>query len=279
MESLKALKEELRAVVKQAPDLPADIKKHVVYVADRGEKIYLNAYIPFIGERYGRSKKILFYCVAQALSKGNDKYLKEYAKVPDGAIDRLELREPNTLNIDVGPIAGGILPALAGVLLYMRAGLRLETLSDVLQHLAVTNYYKYSLWTAQGTDLNPDDLDGRLKMAYDEFCFENFIKREIAILKPDYIFVCGKRGTYRYDLIDRWIQKGQLHIELQLINDPAYLLHGGKVGSDTGAIQDKEIKELIDRYCQRIKEEAVYRQFAGRLSQIRSYLSFYQSTF
>lgn len=94
MNKIDALKNKLRGIVKNAPDLPPEIKQHAVYYTENdGRKVYLNAYIPLIGEKYGEATKILFYCTAQALSKRNKDYLREYATDLEKAIDRLRLEK------------------------------------------------------------------------------------------------------------------------------------------------------------------------------------------
>jgi hypothetical protein len=279
MNKIDALKNELREIVKKAPDLPPEIKQYAVYVKSQGQKIYLNAYIPFIGEKYGQVTRVLFYCTAQALSKRNTKYLEEYTNDTDKAIDRLRLRKADTLDIDVGPVGGGVLPALAGLLLYAKDKLWLEYLPDILQRISVTNFYKYSLWNSKKNDLNPDDLEDKSKMLYDDFIFDNFIKQEISILKPDYIFICGKRGTHRFDLVAHWLKQQELAVKPHLINDPASLLHGGKVRETP--LKDEKVEELIGIYCSYIREKSrakdphFYTQYGGRINQIKNYLRFY----
>jgi len=283
MGNVNMLKNKLKEIVKKASDLPPEIKQHAVYVKDGAQRAYLDAYIPFVGEKYGQAAKILFYCTAQSLSRRNVKYLEEYTNDSDKAIDRLQLRKVGTLDIDVGPVAGGVLPALAGLLLHMKNKLWLEDLTNVLQHISVTNFYKYSLWNSNKNDLNPDVLEEKLRVAYDDFIFDNFIKHEISILKPDYIFICGKRGTYRYDLISKWLKQEKLSVKSWLITDPAFLLHGGKVQNDEEEVllDNRKAEELIELYCKYIKEKTdskdphFYTQYGSRVNQIKNYLRFY----
>lgn len=285
MENIQELRRQCIEIVRSAPKLPLEIKQHAVYDEKNEQRIYLNGYIPFIGEKYGQTTKILFYYTAQSLSKGNIKYLKEYASNPEKAIDRLQLRKTGTL--DIGPVGGGVLPALAGLLLYKKDKLRLENLPDVLQYISATNFYKYSLWDSNKNDLNPDDLEGKLRVIYDGFMFDNFIKHEISILKPDYIFICGKRGTYRYDLVSKWLKQQELSIKAWLINDPAYFLRGDKVqkGKKEIPLDDERAEELIELYCKYImdrtdsKDPRFYTQYGGRINRIKDCLRFYQLRF
>lgn len=283
MNNIEIMKNKLKGIVKKAPDLPPEIKQHAVYVENNGQKIYLNGYIPFVGNQYGQATKMLFYCTAQSLSKRNIRYLKEYADNPDKAIDRLQLRKADTLDIDVGPINGGVLPALAGLLLYMKDKLWLKDLPDTLQYISATNFYKYSLWNSKQNDLNPDDLEERLRVKHDDFNFDNFIKHEISALKPDYIFICGKRGTHRYDLVSKWLRQQELKTKLWLINDPASLLHGSRIQKreKETPLEDERAEKLIDLYCKYIKDKTdskdphFYTQYGGRIEQIKNYLRFY----
>lgn len=162
--------------------------------------------------------------------------------------------------------------------MYAKDKIWLEDLADVLQHISVTNFYKYSLWDSKKKDLNPDNLKEGLKL-YDRFMFENFVKHEITVLRPDYIFICGKRETNRYNLIAQWLKQQASPIKLCPIKDPAYLLHGGRVMS--APLSDKKAEKLIEIYCNYIKSKAdakdphFYTQYGGRINQIKNYLRFY----
>jgi hypothetical protein len=274
VEDIALLRFKLKDAVRTASALPKELKNYCVYEEIADKRIYLSAYIPFIGERYGQATKILFYGTAQNLAhKGSADIRKEYAEDPDRGRERLKLRKPRTLDIDVGPVAGGVLPALAGLALNLKDGLCKEDLAEVLQYTAVTNYYKHSLWDSEKRDLHPDMLPEPLKKLYREYMLENFIKKEIEILSPDWIFAFGE---YPYKSIERLISQGKTKTRLLQIDDPAYILQGGgKKYVRAAIIPDEKAERLIDSYCEYIKEKATYRQYSGKVKQIKDYLIYY----
>ncbi|MBU4312671.1 MAG: hypothetical protein KJ706_08140 [Candidatus Omnitrophica bacterium] len=264
-------------VIKNASDIPSEIKQYCVHEEKDGKSIYLDAYIPFIGNRYGQAAKALFYCTAQNLSDRNAIVRKEYADNPELAIKRLCLKKPGTLHIDVGPISGGVLPALAGLVLYLENNLFEEDLTNVLEYIAVTNFYKFSLWNTERKDLNPDRLEESLRDRYDRFMLENYIKHEIEILKPDYIFIFGKT---RHMLLKKYLEEKNPLIKLFRINDTAWLLRGGGWKKEPSVL-DNKVNMLIESYCRYIrtrsemKDPHFYAAYGKRVKQIESYLRHY----
>lgn len=282
MEKVEEIKKRCVRIIKNASGLPNELKDYCVYdKKEKGQKLYLKAYIPFIGDKYGQVAKILFYCTAQNLA-GNRNVLKRYISDDAMAIHRLYYRRGNGLLwVDVGPVAGGVLPALAGILLLLLDNKRIEDLEGCVQYVAFTNFYKFSLQTKELKDLNPNNLDIKLKEAYDNFMLENYIKHEVKALSPDYIF-CFKS---HYKTLKDYLEKNKLNARLFLINDPAWLLRGArgikrweeKITKTEKTSVDRQVEGLIDSYCKYIRKKEPHPNpyYQKKTEQIRIYLKYY----
>lgn len=282
MEKVEEIKKRCVGIIKNAPELIDELKNYCVYEEKEiGQRVYLKAYIPFIGNKYGKVAKILFFCTAQNLA-GNRNVLKKYASDDAMAIHRLYYRRGNGLLwVDVGPVAGGVLPALVGILLLLLDNKRIEDLEECVQYMAFTNFYKFSLQTKELKDLNPNNLDIRLKETYDNFMLEKYIKYEIEALSPDYIF-CFKPF---YEILKDYLEKNKLNIRLFLINDPAWLLRGArgikrweeKISKTEKTDMDHQIEGLIDSYCEYIRKKDPHPNpyYQKKTKQIRIYLKYY----
>ena len=275
MINIAEIKDTCKTIVKNAPALPEELKESCVYEEINGERRYIGGHIPFVGEQYGKATKILFLCTAQDLAGQGNILRRDYAYNPEKALNRLELTVPNTVYLDCGSVAGGILPALAGAVLLMKNNLYEESLAKVLQYTAVTNFYKFSLWR-NGQDLNPEKLPAAKRKKYCNFMFDHYVRLEIGTLNPEYIFTFG---TYRYEMLEQYIDKEKLPIKLFRIIDPAYFFHGGRLKPQPPLRDDLE--KLIDVYCRYIKQRAqvndpyFYLQYCGKTETIRQYLRMY----
>jgi len=275
MINIAGIKETCKTIVKNAPALPEELKESCACEEINGQRHYIGAYIPFVGEQYGKATKILFLCTAQNLAGKNNGVRRGYVDNPEKALNRMELSVPDTVYLDCGPVAGGILPALAGAVLLMKNNLCEESLAKALQYTAVTNFYKFSLWRNE-QDLNPEKLPAAKRKEYCNFMFDHYVKLEIGALNPDYIFTFG---TYRYDTLKQYIDKEKLSIKLFRIIDPAYFFHGGRLKPQPSLRDDLE--KLIDGYCRYIKQRGevndphFYLQYCGKTETIRQYLRTY----
>jgi|GEM_PF-4000760 len=279
MEKVEEIKKRCVRVIKNVPGLPNELKGYCVYdKKEKGQKLYLKAYIPFIGDRYGQAVKILFYCTAQNLA-GNKDALEGYCINEDAAIYRLYDRKGNgPLFVDVGPVAGGVIPALTGVTLILN-NKKIENLEECMEYIAFTNFYKFSLWTRGHKDLNPNNLDIAIKEKYDNFMLENYIRHEIEALKPDYVFCF--RGSY--GILKDFFEKNKINIKIVWVNDPAWILRGAR-GIDKWAEAiagisktdfDRQAERLIDSYCEYISKKAPYPKYQKKAGQIGVYLKHY----
>ena len=141
-------------------------------------------YIPFVGKNY-EGYRILIYATAQNIPFSlNELSLRElYSKNFDKLVERLyyscpgfERKYPeNDLDfseIAIAPYQGGVLPALAGVLIYSISQEKYSTFNEVQDHVAVSNYYKFSLH--KKIDINPNHLESPEKYWELNICDENF---------------------------------------------------------------------------------------------------------
>jgi len=276
MANITELKQGCMGIIKNAPDLPSKIKELCVYEEVNGKKVYPGAYVPFIGQKYGQQARILFYGMAQNLGKVNTKYRKEYAENPQLATERLFIREADTINIDMGPIASGVIPALTGLCLFSKGKTKIEDLAEVLQCMSATNFYKFSLWKENQNDLHPEMVASPEKEEYTDLMLDEYVSKEIKLLQPDYIFAFR---NYPYEYISRYVKDNNLPIKVFKLNDTAWMLRIGEEGMPKDwkgeSLLDKELEELLDSYCEYIREKAPYTQYRVRTDVVKIYLRHY----
>ena len=104
----------------------------VFFESDEGARCYFPPYVPFVGEKYD-TYRILIYAKAQNLA-GNPDVRERYFRLGGQAVYRLcetnADATPTYADLDIGPVCCGVLPAVAGVLLYASEGHRIESLAD-----------------------------------------------------------------------------------------------------------------------------------------------------
>ena len=155
-----------------------------------GKKVYLPAYIPFIGPRYFAYRpRILCYAINQNLSPHvpwtND-WVKRWAEDTEAAQDRLNRAAFEERPIPIRPYAEGFIPlvALLAVQRWIETcgGQLPETIDDVI---AVTNFVKFS--TAQ------DASSSSIPKVWWSECGSQHVKQEIRVLEPDIILGFGQK--------------------------------------------------------------------------------------
>ncbi len=160
-------------------------------VKEKEKELFIPGYIPYIGKEYfNASPKILIYALSQNLDGTEKDTSIKWAQAWDTdcdsnneAIDRQNKGFEECGKIMMGPFDSGHLPALAGILYYLVAG---ENASDlnILYMVAATNLSKFSFRSEKHTKDSSESL---------RKCFEWFSKKEIELLKPDYILCASKR--------------------------------------------------------------------------------------
>jgi len=216
-------------------------------------------YIPFVG-RYYAKYKILLYATAQSINPDKDKMLvKQYSCNFDKLVERLyyspdfERKYLQDTSFDFSDIAihpyqAGVLPALAGVFIYTMLNQKIDSLSEIQEHIAVSNYYKFSLHKKR--DINPHNLESPDK--YWELNDELVLK-ELKVLEPSYLIAFQGRHV-------QFLEKQGFKVTI--INDPAWILRGGggclkpqgSWGRRLSEIKDQEVVQLVDGYLSNLRD-------------------------
>lgn len=243
------------------------LQKYAKLVSSKKDDRLFPPYIPLVGKSYEKFK-ILIYATAQNMAV-NDNVTKRYSNHFGKLVERLYYSEnfdrkyPNDplsyKEVDIGPYSQGILPALAGIFIYTVCHEVLTNFDNIQDHIAISNYYKFSLHNEKN-DINPQKL-GDAKDYWD--INDELVLRELDVLKPDYVLAFHGR----HERVLKNLAK-EKKFKLEIINDPAWILkgHSGCLkpqgwGSKTSEIRDKVtiiedyLKNLGNRY--QGKKEAV----------------------
>ena len=245
-------------------------------------------YVPYISEDYWESKpKIIVYATAQnipscdkirrnyrkALDK--DKKLLTWRLYWDGSQDKIPstyIFSPISFPcVTIYPYQCGILPAIAALLFFLKSK-EMFSLDQVHQHVAATNYYKFSLINKKGRDLNPR----RIPNKYGDFIREYYelndklVAKELNMLDPDYIIFCflNKRADGK---TEAELHPSHKH-KILITADPAWILRGGsgllKPGGnwDTGLELPKAIRV---NYLKQICESESWNRYRGEQKRKR----------
>lgn len=219
-------------------------------ISTKDEKGIFPPYVPFVGTSYEESRTLV-YAKAQNTpvdDKGLENTTTEQ-KVRQ-LCDAKTYRE-----VAIAPYNSGVIPSLVGIYLYAKEHVRIESLDEIHNRLAVTNFYKFSL-NRNGRDLNPDNL-GKVPDPNDpgKLCDPNpyrelngdLCKHELDFLKPRTIL--SFRGWHNGFLR----ANGYNVVE---ISDPAFILYGGgghfrkggRYYEAADSVKDPTAKELAKSY-------------------------------
>ncbi len=228
------------------------------------------SYIPLVGTKYG-TYRVLVYGTAQMIRKKDD-IVSLYAAHRDKLTQRLEWSRdfrkhyPESLDyseVEIAPWKAGVLPALAGIFLYCQHGRMFKSFAEIQDHVAVSNYYKFSM--NDGKDINPNLLNdgGEYWRLNDDLVYQ-----ELEVLKPSRIIAFNGRH----------VEKLRKHAKVVLINDPAWILRGasgmlrdrGKWAAVAARVSDQTVLALVDEhYIPIIRSGDGY---AGKAHAVRNYL-------
>lgn len=179
------------------------------HVSLNGRKVYLPAYVPYIGPCYFEYRpRILCYAINQNLSPHvpwTSEWMARWARDIRDAQDRLNRAAYEGLAIPIRPYAEGFIPLVALLAakqwIEMRGGYLPETIEDVV---AVTNFIKFS--TAK------DASSSSIHNTWWRECGALYVKAEIQVLRPDIILGFGQKtmaelrrvlktdGLYRHEI-------------------------------------------------------------------------------
>jgi hypothetical protein len=163
-----------------------------VYANIDGQKIYLPAYIPYLGANYFDYRpRVLCYAINQNLSPHvawTKDWINIWVENLNIAYDRLNNAVKEKRSIPIKPYAEGFIPlvALIAILQWIEiyGGSLPKTIDEVI---AVTNYIKFST--------QKDASSSSIPEIWWRECGYHYVAYEIDVLKPDIILCFGKK-TY-----------------------------------------------------------------------------------
>lgn len=155
-----------------------------------GQKVYLPAYIPYIGPAYFEYRpRVLCYAINQNLSPHvpwTKEWVTRWSTDTEDAQDRLNHAVNENRPIPIRPYAEGFIPllALSAISRWIRIhGDSLpQTIDDVV---AVTNFVKFS------TD--KDASSSSIPNIWWRECGSSYVEHEIRVLRPDIILGFGQK--------------------------------------------------------------------------------------
>ena len=155
-----------------------------------GQKIYLPAYIPYIGPKYFEYRpRILCYAINQNLSRHTrwtQDWVNSWATDIEAAQDRLNHAARKGQALPIRPHAEGFIPLVA--LLALRRWIVTHDgyLPDSIDNVAsVTNFVKFST--------TMDASSTSIPKTWWRDCGELYVAKEIRTLKPDIILAFGQQ--------------------------------------------------------------------------------------
>ena len=151
---------------------------------------FVPGYIPFIGEKYFHREtdgcRILAFAMSQNL-KEEDSFAKtwadNWARGDELALDRQNRAYAKDREAAMQPFDTGHIPILAALLRSLVRGRRPKEQECIYHQIAATNLSKFSFRTARGRTMDQPSSHHE--------CWEWFSRKEVELLRPDYIICCG----------------------------------------------------------------------------------------
>lgn len=170
------------------------------YATLGGQKVYLPAYIPYIGPNYFEYRpRVLCYAINQNLSPHvpwTEDWVTQWGKEMKIAYDRLNCAAQAGLSIPIRPYAEGFIPLVALIAIRRwietKSGSLPQTIDDVV---AVTNFIKFS--TAK------DASSSSIPNSWWKECSSLYVGYEIQVLQPDIIVGFGQKTVAELTLLLR----------------------------------------------------------------------------
>ena len=182
------------------------------YVTPNGEKVYMPAYVPYVGPRYFEYRpRILCFAMNQNLSKHrawSEIWMHEWATDRKCAIDRLNHAVGCGRALPVKPYAEGFIPLAALLYLLAKVDAERNGLPDTIDEvISVTNFVKFSKSDSASSSDIPD--------SWWRESASRCVCHEIAVLKPDVILTFGGRTRMEVErvLSCMSVEGGRLQVE------------------------------------------------------------------
>jgi len=155
-----------------------------------GRKVYLPAYIPYIGPRYFKYRpRVLCYAINQNLSPHvpwTEEWVNCWAADVEYAEDRLNRAALEDRAIPIRPYAEGFVPLVALLAIVRWTQSRGGSLPRIIDEVvAVTNFVKFS---------TPKDASSSsIPKSWWRECGSQYVQHEIQLLRPDIIIGFGQK--------------------------------------------------------------------------------------
>ena len=217
-----------------------------VHACVDGKKVYLPAYIPYIGREYFEYKpRILCYAINQNLSRHvrwTKDWVSRWGTDEELALDRLNRAAQEGLAIPIRPYAEGFIP-LVGLMglrrrVQVEGGVLPEKIDDVI---AVTNFVKFST----DSDASSSSIPG----SWWRECAGRFVAYEIEVLKPDIIICFGQKTLSELRRVVGEDKRGGCEPEILGCRFPARIasVKSRPLSRKEERIWTREIAPLIER--------------------------------
>jgi hypothetical protein len=160
---------------------------------------FVPGYIPFIGEKYFHRGtdgcRILAFAMSQNLNEKHSfaqAWAGDWARGGELALDRQNRAYADNQRVAMQPFDTGHIPVLAALLRSLVRERGPAGQENIYEQIAATNLSKFSFRTADGYTTDQPSSH--------QTCWEWFSKKEVNMLRPDYIICCG-------DLVYRIVTK------------------------------------------------------------------------
>jgi len=220
-----------------------------VYTSIGGRKVYLPAYVPYIGPKYFEYRpRILCYAINQNLSPHvpwTKDWVTCWATDMECAWDRLNRAAREGQPIPIRPYAEGFIPLIALIAgrrwIQTHDGCLPRSIDDVV---AVTNFIKFS--TAE------DASSSSIPSIWWRECGSQYVGHEIQVLRPDIIIGFGQKT---FTELRRILQKRELSRcthELLKCRFPARIpsIKSRSLSGEEAKLWNEKILLLVDRMCE-----------------------------
>ena len=251
----------------------------------KDEKIF-PPYIPLVGESY-EDYKVLAYATAQNIAP-DDSLRELYECHYDKLIERLyynkkfqrKYPEISFTDVAIYPFQTGVMVALLGVFLFAKYGVKIKNPNKIMDAVAASNYYKFSLHTGKH-DIHPEPTGKNpiTKYVKDRGLIHKYwnindrlVCLETEILKPHFILVFKGRKA---KVLQNQCPPG---CRVFPVNDPSWILqgHGGHLSPGgswhryaTECAGD-EFNELVKYYLLIVSD-----RYYSKREALRTYLTYY----